>query len=333
MAMPRTAEAPDTKQQQGNGFVPIKLASLRLDTVTNFDIYFQPSPGQPYVLYSERNIRFTDAVRQRLLDGHLDTVYILSSHQGAYGRYVEENLAAILEDESIPVEEKSEALYASATGLIESVLDDPESAENVKRSKDVVKNTVNFMLAERDAFASLLKQVSLDYQVYTHSVNVVTYSVSLAQRTGHASPATLRELAIGALLHDVGKSRIDPQILASSAALSERQWDEMRKHPQYGHEILSATGTVGEIALDIVLHHHEKRRGGGYPDNLDGDSISPFVRIVSIADIFDALTTNRPFQQAQKTFTALSIMRTRLAADLDPELFRAFVDMMGRPTR
>jgi len=331
--MPQAAAMQEADQRDSGSFMPIKLASLRLDTVTNFDIYFQPAPGQPFVLYSERNVRFTDAVRQRLLDSNLDTVYIRSSHQGAYGRYIEENLAAILEDDAIPVEEKSEALYAASSGLIEDILEKPESADNVKRSKDIIKSTVNFMLTERDSFATLLKQVSLDYKIYTHSVNVVTYSVSLAQRSGHASSATLRELAIGALLHDVGKSRISPEILASSAALSERQWEEMRQHPVYGHEILSATGAVGEIALDIVLHHHEKRRGGGYPDNLSGDSISPFVRIVSIADVFDALTTNRPFQQAQKTFTALSIMRTRLAADLDPELFRAFVDMMGHPTR
>jgi HD-GYP domain-containing protein (c-di-GMP phosphodiesterase class II) len=331
--MAKTAEVRSKSREDTGTFLPIKLASLRVDTVTDFDIYFQASPGQPFVLYSERHGRFTEKAQQRLLDSKLNTVYILPSQQAAYGRYVEANLATILADDDVPSDEKAEALYASSGSLVEDILDQPESKENVQRSKDIVKNTVNFMLTERNAFASLLKKVSLDYRVYTHSVNVVTYAVSLAQRSGHASAATLRELAIGALLHDMGKCRISQEILASSGALSEREWEEMKQHPRYGHEILSSTGAVGEIALDIVLHHHEKRRGGGYPDNIDGDSISPFVRIVSIADVFDALTTNRPYQQAQKTFTALSIMGTRLAADLDPDLFHLFVEMMGHPAR
>ncbi len=323
----------DKSREDTGTFLPIRLASLRVDTVTGFDIYFQASLGQPFVLYCERNVRFSEKAQQRLLDGNLSTVYILPSQQEAYGRYVEGNLAAILADDDIPNDEKAEALYASSGGLIENILDDPESKKNIQRSKDIVKNTVNFMLAQRNAFASLLRQVSLDYRIYTHSVNVMTYAVSLAQRSGHASAATLRELAIGALLHDVGKCRIGKEILSSSGALSEREWEEMKQHPRYGYEILSTTGAMGEIALDIVLHHHEKKHGGGYPDNIDGDSISPFVRMVSIADVFDALTTNRPYQQAQKSFTALSIMRTRLASDLDPDLFHMFVEMMGHPTR
>lgn len=329
--MAQKAEARGIGRYEMDSFVPVKLDSLRIDTVTDFDVFVQPGPEQPLVLYSERNVRFSEKARQRLLENDMDTVYILSTAQEAYGRYIERNLAAILADEEISVEEKSEALYVSACGLVESVLEAPESLENIQRTKDVVKNTVNFMLSDRDAFASLLQQVSLDYHIYTHSVNVVTYSVSLAQRSGFGSPATLRELAIGALLHDVGKSRIDHEILVADGTLSERQWEEMKLHPRYGYDILASTGAVGEIALDIVLHHHEKRRGGGYPDNIDGDTLSPFVRIVSIADIFDALTTNRSFQRARKSFPALSIMRTKLANDLDPDLFRVFVDMMGHP--
>jgi len=105
----------------------------------------------------------------------------------------------------------------------------------------------------------------------------------------------------------------------------------MKLHPVHGHELLSSTGTISEIALDIVLHHHEKIRGAGYPDNLKGSAISRFVRIVTISDIFDALTTDRPFQKARTTFAALSFMRSQVANDLDADLFRIFVSMMGNP--
>ena len=106
----------------------------------------------------------------------------------------------------------------------------------------------------------------------------------------------------------------------------------MKRHPEQGHAMLAATGAVSEIALDIVRHHHEKIQGGGYPDNLKGSSISRFVRITAIVDIFDALTTDRLYQKARTSFAALKLMRLKVANDLDPDLFRIFVGMMGHPS-
>jgi HD-GYP domain-containing protein (c-di-GMP phosphodiesterase class II) len=153
--------------------------------------------------------------------------------------------------------------------------------------------------------------------------------VALAQRVGFEDAATLREIAIGAMLHDVGKSRIASDILTQNTPLTDQQWEIMKLHPTYGYEMVRAVENVGEIALDIVLHHHEKLRGGGYPDKLSGRLISPFVRLVSICDAFDALTTERPHQEAMPSFKALSFMRTQIAEDFDADYFRAFVTMMG----
>jgi HD-GYP domain-containing protein (c-di-GMP phosphodiesterase class II) len=212
------------------------------------------------------------------------------------------------------------------------MFENPELEDGIRRSKEVVKHTVGFMLSDKQGFGYFLKALSTDYKVYTHSVNVVTYAVALAQRAGYTDAPTLRELAIGALLHDVGKSRIDPAILECRASLTEAQWAMMRRHPRFGYEILADRVGLGEIALDIVLHHHERMRGGGYPDDLRGDMISPLVRIVTVVDIFDALTTDRPFQRSRSSFSALSLMRTQVVWDLDPDLFRIFVSLMGSPS-
>ena len=326
-------KAGDAEAQQESTFIPVSLGSLRIDSITSFDIYFQPAPGQPFVLYAERNLRFTEDARKRLLDNNLDTVYVRGTQRSEYGRYIEQNLSAIISDPNLNPGEKSEMLYASATGVVESVIQDPESLENLRRSREIVKNTVNFMLEDRQVLAHLLKSLSSVYEIYTHSVNVVTYGIALAQRAGENDPATLRELAIGALLHDVGKSKIDPAIINCRGTLTGEQWEMMKRHPDHGHEILAATGAIGEIALDIVRHHHERLRGAGYPDNLRGTAISRFVRMVTIVDIFDALTTDRPFQKARSSFAALNLMGSQVANDLDPDLFRIFVSMMGKPAR
>lgn len=318
------------KQDETN-FVSISLATLRIDSTTSFDIFFQPGPDQPMVLYAERNLIFSEAARQRLIDNRVEIIYIRSGQEAAYHRYLERNLTEILSDPAIKPEEKSKILYSSATLVAEMVMANPESQESVKRGKELVRGTVDFMISDPRIFGCLLKAVSSVYKLYTHSINVVTYSVALAQHLGYSDPATLRELAVGAFLHDVGKGRIDSAILDNSGTLTQEQWEELKRHPRYGHEMLMAAGNVGEIALDIVLHHHERLHGGGYPDNVKGDLISTLVRVVSIADVFDALTTDRPFQKSRKTFPALSMMRFQTVNDLDPVLFRRFVELMGSP--
>ena len=107
----------------------------------------------------------------------------------------------------------------------------------------------------------------------------------------------------------------------------------MRAHPEEGVKLLQKTGCLGEIAQDIVLCHHEKLNGHGYPHKLKGDQISPFVRIVTIADIFDALTTERFHQKRMSSFEALKLMRESMRDELDMDLFRNFVTMMGGSKR
>jgi len=303
-----------------------------MDTLTNFDLYIKLSADQPYILYSERNVRFSEEARRRLIENRVTQVYISANQQREYGRYVEKHLADILQDASIPAEQKTEILYTSATGVVEDILAGAKLEEGVERTKDVVKHTVAALFGEQFRLEHLLDIVSFDYHIYTHSVNVAAYSLALAQRTGYQDAATLRELGHGAMLHDVGKSRIDHAITHCPGELTMEQWEILKQHPRLGYEMLGNGPGLGEIALDIVLHHHEKMDGTGYPDGIERNAISPFARIITIADIFDALTTTRLFQGAMSSFDALRLMQTEMTDHLDPQFFRAFVSMMGNVT-
>jgi len=327
--MAQAADDQANRSRSGAEFTAVPLTSLRVDSMTSFDIYFRPRLDQPFVLYAERNVQFTDAARQRLVDHNIDSVFIRADQLGAYRRYIEGNLPAIISDATIGMDQKSAFLYGSACGVVESLLEEAPSPDGVRRGKEVVRETVGFMLQDEKVFGCLLRAISTVYRIYSHSVNVVTYSVALAEHAGHRDPATLRELAMGALLHDIGKCKIDPAILDKPSGLSENEWEIMRQHPQIGYDMLATTDSVGEIALDIVLHHHENMRGDGYPDGLEPERLSPLVRIVTIADCFDALTTDRPFQEAMTSFDALSLMGEQIAVALDRDSFRDFVSLMG----
>lgn len=312
-----------------SSFISVPINTLRVDSVTDFDVYIRMQKGQQPVLYRQRKLVFTREALERLHNNQVTQVFIEAAQETAYRRYVEENLGDFLADETRSIEDKSELLYDSAQGLIKDVMADPRAGDTVPRSKKLVENTCKFLFENKNAFHSLLNVVSFDYYTYTHSINVFVFSVSLAQRV-LPDVSLLHEFGVGALLHDIGKSQIGADIINCSGKLSKEQWDTMRQHPVHGYEMLREHGNVGELGLDIVMHHHEKLGSGkGYPDGLKGDQISLYARIVTIADIFDALTTQRAYKNAMETFPALRLMKEEIADDLDPEYFAAFVRLMS----
>jgi len=312
-------------------YLPIHVDAVRVDSVPEFDLYFRPGAGQHFVLYCEHNINFTAEARKRLIVQRIDVLYVRKEEATHYYRYLAQNLSEILDDPQLSPREKSSILYDSAQAVVVEVLADPTKPENVRQGKDIVAHTVGFMCSEEFKLEQLLRTISCDYYLYTHSVNTVAYSVALAMRSGVQDKAALRELANGALLHDVGKSRIAPEILNKTTGLTTAEWEIMKEVPRLGYEMMAATNCLGEIALDIILHHQERLSGHGYPDKLKDQEISRFVRIVSIADAFDALTSDRFHQKPRSSFEALQVMQRDMRHDLDPELFRTFVEMMGNP--
>ncbi|MFM1921448.1 MAG: hypothetical protein RLZZ303_3082 [Candidatus Hydrogenedentota bacterium] len=316
-------------QHDGETYLPISIDSLRVDSMPPFDLYLRAGDDQPFVLYCQHDTPFTQQARQRLALNRRSDLFIRNGQRGEYNRYLAANLEEIFKDKRLTTREKSVILYDSAQAVVEDVLNDPLDREHIKRGKQVVRHTVDFMRSPDFKFEHMLRAISADYYLYTHSVNVVAYSIALAARWGVTDPATLREIANGALLHDVGKSKLPGEMLLKEDSLSPEEWDRMKATTREGYEMMAELGNVGEIALDIILHHHERLDGSGYPDHLKGDAISPYVRIVMIADVFDALTTDRHHQKGKSTFEALALMGKEMKGELDDQLFRTFVQMMG----
>jgi len=316
--------------ETGLTYFPIVVTSLCVDVVTDFDLYWIPQKRQALVLYRHRDLPFGEEARGRLAESRVEELYVDAGQSEAYRRYLERNLKTLLTDENLDLATKSTVLYSTARSLVKDVLEDPRAGTTIQRSRDFVEGATDFMLRERAALQSLMKVSSFDYYTYSHSINVFVFSVSLALREG-VDVSTLRRYAMGSLLHDIGKSEIDSDILHCKGELSDEQWRIMKLHPVYGCDILQGHGVTDDIVLDVTRHHHEKLSGTGYPDGLKGDAVSTFVRISTIADIFDALTTRRPYKDAMPSFPALSLMKDEMLGDLDPALFRRFVVMVGSP--
>ncbi len=311
------------------GFISIPVASLRHDLVADFEIYLPVKDCEP-VLYRTADLPFTAEARERVTAANHESVLIRATDQAAYNRYLERNLGEILNDSSLPMEKRATALYQCSQNLVKEILADPRSGEMMERTGNIVSHTVELLFRESTSFEHLMRVTSYDYYTYTHSVNVFVFSTSLAQRLGHSADE-IRIFGQGALLHDVGKSKISPDIVNARGKLTNEQWNEMRLHTVYGDEILREQGVTNPIILDVTRHHHEKLNGKGYPDGLKGDEISHWARICTIADIFDALTTRRSYKEAMNSFPGLQFMREHMSDEIDQQYFRAFVGLMGRP--
>jgi len=161
-----------------------------------------------------------------------------------------------------------------------------------------------------------------------HSERVARYSIAIGKNL-QLPEKDMRNLRISALLHDVGKIGIDDRILRKTGALSDDEFEVMKQHPAKGAAIMSGVAQLIDI-IPGMKYHHEKWGGGGYPDNLESEQIPMQARIVAIADTFDAMTTNRPYQKAMELNYVVEKIKSFAGTRFDPNVVDAFVRAVGR---
>lgn len=314
-------------------YVAIKTCSLLEERNAAFELYIAAEESATPVLYCKSNASLVEAGLSRLASNGIETLYIQSDDVAKYQQYIENNISTILHDNEIPSQEKMGILYESTHHMMSAVFTDPRSTDSIRRGRKMIEHTVDYLLEQGDVLGDLHQVMAYDYHVYTHSVNVCVYGLSLALRSGIIDPDALKDFGSGLLLHDVGKSEIDPEIVNCPGKLTDAQFDEMKMHTVYGYEILDSHAETTPLILDVTRHHHEKLHGRGYPDGLSEDKISNFVRIATIADIFDALTTKRVYKDELTTYDALQLMAQEESSGLDTAYLNTFVQMLGLTQR
>ena len=307
-------------------YIPIYLDCLRIDSVLDFDLYLRVNNGM--VLYRSADLPFTERTRQRLMENKVDRLFVPGDSKKNYQHYIEKNLDKVLVDPEIPDIKKASILYETSNGLVKDIFANPTYGDNVSRSQELVSSTVGFILQGQEAFHNLLKITSFDYYTYTHSVNVCTFSIALAQQLGQRDEQFLHELGVGALLHDLGKSRISERIINKRTALNPYEFEIMKKHPKWGVEILKDNDELPAASLYPVLQHHERGDGSGYPDGISLSQMHVYSRIVAICDTFDAMTTERVYQKAIDSYPCLRIIFS-LSGAYDYNMVRTFAELMG----
>ncbi len=297
-------------------------------TLGKFSVYLKQ--GNDYVLYASRDETFTEKHKQMLHANGVKHVYAKAEHRADFQQYVEDNLGTILNDDSIPAKERSKVLYRASSSLMEETFSKklPEALgkEHFQRVGGFVRKSARF-LANEKSLKTMAQFISHDYKTFTHCVNVFIYAMTIMS-TYDLDEKEAFNCGMGAILHDLGKARISKNILNKPGKLTDEERAEVNNHSLYG-VALSTHADLDRTAFNCILFHHEKLDGTGYPAKLEGTDIPLPVRVVTVADIYDAITSHRPYAAGVSPFQALRIMRDDMGAGLDKDVMKRFIVVLS----
>ena len=192
---------------------------------------------------------------------------------------------------------------------------------NIEKTLQVFKGNMN-------VFQLIEKIKDIDDITYAHSHNVTLISYALGQWLG-LKPVELQNLTIGAMLLDIGKMQVSPDVLNKQEKLTSDELDECRKHVLYSYELIKDFDALDNNIKQTILLHHERMDGSGYPMGFKGDKIPLFARIVAIADVYNALTSSRPYREKRTPFDAIRILETEYVNKLDTKILYIFLRRIG----
>lgn len=297
---------------------------IDIGDVLEFDLFESIPYSTKKELFLSKRHPINIALKNKI--DHVEHLYIQRSDVLLYEQFIRDAIQSIAQNAHISITKKAAVIYHEASVVVDELFDNPEALENVPKSKKVVNNFISTIFSDTRAIESLMKIASYDYYTQTHSINVCVYSLSLGSYL-KLEEKVLAELGTAALLHDLGKSKVNNEITNKKGRLTTAEFEQMKLHPSYGYEIALKIGIKDPRILDGIRHHHEKLDGSGYPDRIKGKNITLFARIISICDVFDALSTKRSYKEKLGSYAALQLMKDTMKQHLDITFIDAFIRM------
>jgi putative nucleotidyltransferase with HDIG domain len=224
---------------------------------------------------------------------------------------------------------RASGVVKRSKAAVMTMFEDARLGKAVKSTKliPLVDQIASSMDRDPSAILNIAKLKTKDEYTYLHSVAVCALMINLARQL-NLNEDLIHDIGMAGLLHDVGKMGIPQAILLKPGKLDDSEFDTMRSHPEIGHRILASSKGISDLALDVCLRHHEKMDGTGYPGRMTGDTLSLFSRMSAICDVYDAVTSQRPYNQPWSGARALAKMQT-WTGHFDKLILNAFTDSLG----
>lgn len=195
-------------------------------------------------------------------------------------------------------------------------------------SKDIVNELVMTCIKSPAVFPNMTRLKDFDDYTFTHSLNVSIISIAIGRRLGK-SPRELNDIGMAGIMHDIGKMKIPEKILNKPGKLTEEEFRIMKQHPVRGYDLLKYYTNFEEDILLAVLQHHEKADGSGYPGGINEKQISPMAKVIAIADVYDAVTSDRVYHTGKSPAEALKLIFESAEKHYNDKLVKFFINIMG----
>jgi HD-GYP domain-containing protein (c-di-GMP phosphodiesterase class II) len=309
-------------------FTCVPLSVFRLQRNVGVNLYFKPDNESTPVLYRGSSIPISDTDIDDLKGRGHRALYVASADFVEFGQSLSNSLEDALDDDSIPAEERFAFLQSAAAVEVTAAFNTIKCDRFVTLAQGLAKQIST--LLEHNALVprKLFAMVQHDFYTFTHLTNVAGFATLLAEKLGYTDPLVKEQITAGALLHDIGKRFIPATLLCKKGVLSKDEWDVIKSHPQLGYEDLCDRKDLNEGQLLMVYSHHEKIDGKGYPVGMVGDEIHPWAKLLAVVDVFDAITSLRPYRTPMKLSEGLVYIERHAGTHFESEMARCWISAM-----
>lgn len=269
---------------------------------------------------SDRRILLRDGVKLR------DSLISRLKDMGYLALYIKDGLT----DDVAPDMLLSDETQAQAVQAVQRVFDDVSQRKlvNSQAIRQVVHHVLDEILGQRQVLIGIMDIRASDDYTFSHSVDVCTMALMVGQAMGYTQ-AKLHELGVGALLHDIGKTKVPLSIVTKPQELTWTEYAELQRHCEYGFEILRKHRDISLLSAHVAYQHHERNEGQGYPRGLRGSEIHPYAQIVAVVDTFDAMTADRVYRQGRSPVEAVHEIESLKGSFFNPLVVERLVERVA----
>lgn len=304
--------------------IPVMLQAFRR-SMLDCDIYIRPESDGELKLYRKKGQALDASDLDRLEKRGIDKLYVSHADQEAHRRA---RAPEICQDTSVAPADRYNLLREISRASFEAAYHSGEIDQVVGFVEEFGPQLTD-VLADKDLVLSdLFSLMDHDDCTYSHSVNVATYTTLLVQYLGIDDREHMCEIATGGLLHDIGKRHIELEVLNKPGKLDERERKRMCEHPQLGYEDMLPRGDLTFEQLMMIYQHHERFDGRGYPVGIPASEIHDLARVTTVADVFHALTSVRPYRTPMTTEEACQFLADQSGKLFDPDMAKCWISNM-----
>ncbi|MEN6360363.1 MAG: HD domain-containing phosphohydrolase [Smithella sp.] len=305
-------------------YMAIPPGAILPGSLPEFKIYILNARGK-YVLWAADGNKVTTAQLAKLSKGGVQDIFVDLEESFKYEQYLETNLGKILDNPEVVDDQKATIFSKVSTNVVKTAFETSFKvgsigAETLLRVQKVIENAMKFITGS-NSLSALSKMIGHDYKTYEHATKVAWFTVSFIKENPEILQnyqenenlderqisEVIRACGVCGLLHDIGKAYTPQEILNKNGPLTEIEWEVMKRHPLNSLAML-LDAELPTYIKKAILQHHEDFDGGGYPMRVDGMNITILARVLRIIDVFDAMTSRRPYKDPLPPLKAIQIM-------------------------